>query len=107
MHRIELIINFTDENKTTRSESISLETPYSPNAAGEHRLAHNLSAELSVAVRDADQPKHNETARKWLDFPKRTFGFERYWDVQNSQALWLELSNHALETEAIEEPEDV
>jgi hypothetical protein len=92
MHRIAMTITFTDENGASRSEYAEVETPYAPDSDGEHRLAHNLMSELKVAVRETPEPKHNARARKWLEFPKRAVGFESYFDIQNSQAIWLELS---------------
>ena len=38
-------------------------------------------------------PKHNAVARRWLDFPGKPVGFDKYFDIQNSQAMWLELAN--------------
>ncbi len=45
-------------------------------------------------------PKHNEAARHWLSFPKRSVGMNKIFDLQNSQALWLELSNLVMGAEA-------
>jgi hypothetical protein len=46
-------------------------------------------------MRDQPEPKHNVTAGKWLEFPHtpRKFDIADYFDVRNSQNLWLELSN--------------
>jgi hypothetical protein len=93
MTRIELTITFTDEDGATRSENRSIETAYPADLAGERRVAHNLFAEMEVTVGEQEAPKHNAVARRWLDFPNRPTGIEDYFDIQNSQALWLELSN--------------
>ena len=46
-------------------------------------------------MREQTEPKHNATAGKWLDFPNkpRHFDITDYFDLRNSQSLWLELSN--------------
>ena len=44
-------------------------------------------------MRDLPVPKHNAIAGRWLEFPKRRIDFSDYFDVRNSQSLWLELSN--------------
>jgi hypothetical protein len=93
MRRIGLTITFTDENGAARSDSLDFETSYPGNSADEHRVAHILFAELKVTAGKQAAPKHNEVARRWLDFPGQPVGFEKYFDIQNSQALWLELAN--------------
>ena len=93
MRRIAQTIIFTDEDGTTRSQTEHIETQYEPDHAGERRVGNILSAELRVTVGPQTAPKHNVTARQWLDFPKRAVRFSRLFDVQNSQALWFELSN--------------
>jgi hypothetical protein len=92
MRRIELAITFTDESGAQRLETLSVETSYTPDDAGEHRLSHILAAELKVMVGEQTRPKHNVTAQKWLEFPGRSAGLEQYFDIRNSQALWLELA---------------
>jgi hypothetical protein len=52
-----------------------------------------LSTELAATIGERDEPKHNETARGWLEFPNRQTGFEQYFNVRNSQMLWFELAN--------------
>jgi hypothetical protein len=93
MARVELIIKFTDGLRSTRSESLDIETSYPGDLAGEHRVAHILFAELKVTVGKQAVAKHNAVARRWLDFPGKPTGFDKYFDIQNSQALWLELAN--------------
>src|ERR1017187_3662693 len=93
MAKVELTIKFTDGAQSTRSESLDIETSYPGDAAGKHRVAHILFAELKVAVGQQAAPKHNAVARRWLDFPNQPAGFDKYFDIQNSQALWLELAN--------------
>jgi hypothetical protein len=98
--RIELKLTFTDSDGTTRTEARSVETSEMTDPGGEHRVAHNLFSDLSVAVGDQPEPKHNALARRWLDFPKRPVGIHQYFDIQNSHALWLELSNLVMGVEA-------
>jgi hypothetical protein len=93
MAKVELTIKFTDGAQSTRSESLDIETSYPGDFAGEHRVAHILFAELKVTVGEQAAPKHNAVARRWLDFTSQPAGFEKYFDIQNSQALWLELAN--------------
>lgn len=93
MRRTGLTITFTDENGQSRSESVELEAAYPSDIAAEHRVVHGLFAELKVTVGQQAAPKHNAVARAWLDAPTKPAGFEKYFDVRNSQALWLELTN--------------
>ena len=93
MAKVELTIKFTDEGQSPRSESLDIETSYPGDLGGEHRVAHILFAELKVTVGKQAAPKHNAVARRWLEFPGRPAGFEKYFDIQNSQALWFELAN--------------
>ena len=93
MAKVELTIKFTDGAQRTRSESLDFETSYPGDLAGEHRVAHILFVELKVTAGMQAAPKHNAVARQWLDFPNQPEGIEKYFDIQNSQALWLELAN--------------
>lgn len=93
MTRIELTLTFRNSDGTMRGETRSVETSDTTDPAGEHRVAHSLFSDLTVTVSDHVTPKHNASARKWLDFPKRPTGIHQYFDVRNSQTLWLELSN--------------
>jgi hypothetical protein len=100
MRQIEISITFTDDNGRTRKESHNVETSYTPDSAGEHRLVHILVSELKVIVGDQASPKHNANARKWLDFPNRPSGLEQFFDIRNSQAIWFELTSLVLGAEA-------
>lgn len=100
MRRVELKITFVDDDGAKREESQSVETSYTPDSAGEHRLAHILAAEMKVMVGEQAEPKHNATARGWLEFPGRPAGFEQYFDIRNSQAIWLELTKLIMGAEA-------
>jgi hypothetical protein len=93
MRRIDLTIAFKDDDDTSREERQTVETSYTPELGGEHRVAHILLAELKVMVGEQGPPRHNATARSWLNFPNQPAGIEQYLDVQNSQAIWLELAN--------------
>jgi hypothetical protein len=93
MSKVELTITFTAEDQGQRSDTLGIDTSYPGDLAGEHRVAHILFAELKVTVGKQAKPKHNAVARRWLDFPGKPAGFEQYFDIQNSQALWLELAN--------------
>jgi hypothetical protein len=93
MAKAEITIKFTDDAQSARSKSLDIETSYPGDLAGEHRVAHILFTELKVTVGEQAAPKHNAAIRRWLDFPGKPSGIERYFDIQNSQALWLELAN--------------
>jgi hypothetical protein len=93
MAKVELTIKFTDGAQNARSDSIDIETSYPGDLAGEHRVAHILFTELKVTVGAQAAPKHNAVARRWLEFPGKPAEFNRYFDIQNSQALWFELAN--------------
>lgn len=98
--RIKLTLAFTDQGSETREETNTIESSYAAGLADEHRLAHIVSTELKVAVGEQPVPKHNSTAQAWLKFPNQPVGLEKYFDVQNSQAMWLELANLILGAEA-------
>lgn len=93
MRNIELTITFSDDSGPIRQERRSVDTQNAPDRAGEHRVAHLLFAELRVTVANQPEPKHNAVAQKWLDFPGQPSGIEHYFDIQNSQAMWFELTN--------------
>jgi hypothetical protein len=93
MRHVELTLTFTDEDSAPRQHRLQLEIVRDGSPEGEARVAHHLFSELRVAMRDAPQPKHNATAGSWLQFPKTKIDFSEWWDVRNSQSLWLELSN--------------
>ena len=44
--------------------------------------------------------KHNAAAQEWLEFPGCPTGIEQYFDIRNSQAVWLELTNLIMGAEA-------
>ncbi len=100
MRKVLLTVDFIDEDGTARTDSRTVHTSYEPDAGGEHRVAHILATELEVTVGPQAAPKHNQAARQWLNFPKRSVGMHRIFDIQNSQALWLELSNLVMGAEA-------
>ena len=100
MRRVELKITFIDDDGAKREESQSVETSYTPDSAGEHRLAHILATELKVMVGEQAAPKHNAVARGWLAFPGRPAAFDQYLDIRNSQAIWLELTKLIMGAEA-------
>jgi hypothetical protein len=100
MRRIALTVAFTDENGATRQETRTIESSYAATPADEHRLVHIVEAELKVAVGEQAQPKHNTTALKWLEFPNKPSPFQDYFDVENSQAIWMELAHLVMGAEA-------
>jgi hypothetical protein len=51
-------------------------------------------------VGEQAEPKHNAVARGWLEFPGRPSGIEHYFDIRNSQAVWLELTKLIMGAEA-------
>lgn len=100
MRRVEMRISFIDDDGTKREESQIVETSYTPDNAGEHRLVHILATELKVMVSEQAEPKHNAVAREWLEFPGVPTGIEQYFDIQNSQAIWFELTSLIMGAEA-------
>jgi hypothetical protein len=93
MRHIGLTITFTDGNGAGRRETHVVEACDPPDPGAEHREAHILLTELKVTVGEQAAPKHNATARAWLEFPNQPARIEEYFDIQNSQAVWLELAN--------------
>jgi hypothetical protein len=100
MRRIELTITFTDDDGTARCESQAVETLDAPDLAREHVVAHILFSEFKVTVGKQAVSRHNATAWGWLEFPNRLAGLERYFDIRNSQAVWLELARLVMRSEA-------
>jgi hypothetical protein len=93
MRDVELAITFTDESAEARKYSLRLQTPRGGTPEGEGRVAHHLFSELRVAMGEQIPPKHSAIADNWLNFPQSKIDFSEWWDVRNSQSLWLELSN--------------
>ena len=93
MGKIALRITFAGGDDLDRCEGLDLTSSHLADVSGEHRVAHILFTELKVTVGDQAAPKHNATARRWLDFPNQPTEFDQYFDIENSQALWLELAN--------------
>jgi hypothetical protein len=100
MTKIGVIITFADADGATRSEGRNFNSDFPADLFGEHRVAHNLFAELGMTVGPQSVPKHNETAQKWLVFPNRPARMEQYFDIRNSQAVWIELANPVMGIEA-------
>lgn len=100
MRRVNVTITFKDEDGMTRCKRQDVETAYTPDVEGEHRLAHVLFTELKAGVAEHAAPKHNALARKWLEFPKKSIALEQYFDIHNSQSVWLELANLVMGAEA-------
>ena len=99
MRQIQLVIVFTDQDGSTTEVRQSAEASSSPGPMGRQRLAHNLFAELKVAVGEQAVPEHNAAAHRLLDFHGSRTSFEEYFNIKNSQSLWLELSNEILRIE--------
>jgi len=93
MRNVEITLTFADEDGTARPHTLRLQTPREGSPEGEARIAHHLFSELRVAMREQPLPKHNAGAGSWLQFPQSKIDFSEYFDVRNSQSLWLELSN--------------
>ena len=97
MKHIQLTVTFTDASGVCRHETLGIETEYELDAAGMHRYAYFLSAELKVRLGKRQTRRHDATASAWLHFPNRPVhldaGVEQFYDLNNSQALWLELGN--------------
>ena len=93
MSQIELSVTFSDADGAKRRDSQEVQTSYTPDLAAEQRIARILFAELKVMAGPQDIPKHIATARRWTDFPRQPASFTKYFDIQNSQAVWFELAN--------------
>lgn len=93
MGKVELAIRFRDEAGNTRGENIEVDLSYPGDMSGEQRVAHILFSELRVTIGEQAAPKHNVIARQWLAFPGKPVDLANYFDVRNSQALWMELAN--------------
>jgi hypothetical protein len=93
MRHIELTISFTDNDGTVHRTSQAVEACDPPDPAADHRVAYILLTELKVDVGQQAAPKHDATARGWLEFPNQPAGLEQYFDIHNSQAVWFELAN--------------
>jgi hypothetical protein len=100
MTKVGLTITFTGDDGVVRSETRDFSSDFPADLFGEHRVAHNLFTDLNVSVGRQSPPKHNETARKWLEFPNRPTRMQQYFDVRNSQAVWIELANLVMGLEA-------
>lgn len=100
MTKVGLTITFTGDDGAVRSETRDFNSDFPADLFGEHRVAHDLFTDLDVAVGYQSPPKHNETARKWLEFPNKPTRMQQYFDVRNSQAVWIELANLVMGLEA-------
>lgn len=93
MSRIELSVSFSDPDGAKRDDRQEVQTSNTPDLAAEQRIARILFAELKVMPGPQDMPKHNAIALRWMDFPRQPASFTKYLDIQNSQAVWFELTN--------------
>ncbi len=93
MNRIELSVTFSEPDGAKRVDSKKVQTSNAPDPAAEQRIARILFAELKVMAGPQDAPKHNAIAQRWMDFPRQPASFTKYFDIQNSQAVWFELTN--------------
>jgi hypothetical protein len=99
MRQIQLTITFTDDDGTVRHKCESIETCDPLDPAREHRLAHLLFSELKATVGKHAVQKHNAAAWGWLKFPNQPAGFEQFFDIHNSQAVWRELATLVMQAE--------
>jgi hypothetical protein len=93
MSRIELSVTFSNPDGAKRVDSQEVQTSNAPDLAAEQRIARILFAELNVMAGPHDIPKHIAIAQRWKDFPRQPASFVKYFDIQNSQAVWFELTN--------------
>jgi hypothetical protein len=100
MRRIELTVTTTDDSGAVRQEQRTVEPSAVPAPEWGHRIVHMLFTELAATVSERDEPKHNAIANRWIKFPNRPAGFDQYFDIRNSQALWIELANLVMGAEA-------
>ena len=100
MPRIDMTVTFTDGTSAPRSVTHTVEPAYPGDRTGEDHVERMLATELRVDVGPQAAPKHNATARAWLEFPNRPADFQDYFDIENSQAMWTELANLVMGAEA-------
>ncbi len=93
MNRIELSVTFSEPDGAKRVDKQEMQTSNTPDLAAQQRIARILFAELKVMAGPQDMPKHNAIALRWKDFPRQPASFTKYFDIQNSQAVWFELTN--------------
>jgi hypothetical protein len=93
MSQIELSVTFSDADGAKRIDTQEVQTSNATDSAAEQKIARILFAELEVMARQQDIPKHNTIAQRWKDFPRQPASFIKYFDIQNSQAVWFELTN--------------
>jgi hypothetical protein len=93
MRRVALTVTFSDPDGAARTASEEIEARFAPDQAHEQRIARILLAELKVTAGPQDLPKHGAAARRWSDFGKTSIDFTNYFNIQNSQAVWFELTN--------------
>jgi hypothetical protein len=93
MSRIELSVTFSDPDGAKRGDSQQVEATKTVDLAAEQRITRILRAELKVMAGPQDSPKHYDTARRWIDFPRQPVNPTDYLDIHNSQGMWLELRN--------------
>ncbi len=70
MKQIGLTITFTGEDGATRDDSYNVAPDYDADAAGEHRLAHILLAELKIMVGKQGPPKHKRHRARLARIPE-------------------------------------
>lgn len=83
--------------------TVKLDEPLPKGARFDLRISP-ISADEEIDL-GSGEPKHYATARSWLAFPPRSISMDEnfikvYFDVQNSQAMWLELANLVQRIEA-------
>jgi hypothetical protein len=93
MRRVGFTITFKDPDGTERDVSQQIEPRFPPDPAHEQRIARILSAELKVTAGFQDPPRHAAVTGRWIEFPKKATNFTDYFNIQNSQAVWFELTN--------------
>ena len=97
--RVELTLAFVDRDGNRRESIRAVFTEHDADSETEHRVAWALEVELRFTSGHHRAPAYNEVAQRWLEVPERQWNFLTEFDVQNSQALWFELSNLILRAE--------
>ncbi len=90
---------FKDEDGSERSYEAFFPVGRGKSEPGERRLSREVTVDLIVATQVRAEPKHNTTARAWLEIPSATYDFSVFDDLYNSKELWREFCNIVLSVE--------
>src|SRR5947209_4510709 len=77
------------------SEEI-IDVDHEPSTDGEDNLGIGLTAEFRKAVRRGSE-SIPDLVDDLVQSPKRTIEFQQFWDVRNTESMWLEIANTVAE----------